>query len=521
MTLAELIDGLARPCAFPFAVDTVEVRQTHISAVFLAGDVVYKLKKPVNLGFVDFRTLARRRHFCEEEVRLNRRLAPHVYEGVVPVAQTAQGPRFEAEGSVIDWAVKMRRLPDAATLEAHVARGDVDAAALRRLAERLARFYATAHAGPPVARCAFFDRVVELMLGNFGPTQKHVGQTLSAAVFERIERRTRDELERLRPLISTRAARGVPRDTHGDLHLDHVYHFPERSGDEEWVIVDCIEFNEALRYADPVADIAFLVMDVAFHGRWDLAHTFAGAYFDAAGDREGAELLPLYASYRAAVRGKVDGFLVDEAEVPPEAKAAALARGRARWLAALAWLEPADKRPMIVLVGGLPGTGKSTVARHLAERASLTLLRSDVVRKELAGVSAITALAESHYSSAWDDRIYAEMQARAERILWQGGRVVVDATFRSEPRRRQFHELAIAGGVPIVFLECQASPEIVRTRLETRRGDASDAGWDVHERLARTWDPAGPETQRIVRPLRCDGPAEAVTEVALAILQNA
>ena len=173
----------------------------------------------------------------------------------------------------------------------------------------------------------------------------------------------------------------MPRDTHGDLHLDHVYLFPDRAPPADLVIIDCIEFNERFRFADPVADMAFLVMDLAFHGRRDLARAFADAYFRASGDEEGRALLPFYTAYRAAVRGKVEGMELAEREVPEAERAAALVRARAHWLLALGELEEPGRRPCLVLVGGLPGTGKSTLARGLAEQAGFTVIRSDLVRR--------------------------------------------------------------------------------------------------------------------------------------------
>ncbi len=204
----------------------------------------------------------------------------------------------------------------------------------------------------------------------------------------------------------------MPRDTHGDLHLDHVYIFPERKPPADLVIIDCIEFNERFRFADPIADMAFLVMDFRFHGRRDLARAFAEEYFRASGDEEGRALLSFYSAYRAAVRGKVEGIELAEPEVDESERAALQVKARAHWLLALGELETVNRRPALVLVGGLPGTGKSTLARSLAEKAGFELIRSDVVRKELAAStdSGWTPAILHHgiYSQEWNDRTYAE-----------------------------------------------------------------------------------------------------------------
>src|SRR5262245_43685271 len=405
MEPARLIEALCDPAAYPDPVERVEVRQTHISIVFLAGPHVFKLKKPVNLGFLDFTTPEKRRHYCEEEVRLNRRLAPAVYLGVVPIAQTPDDLRVEGRGEVVEWAVKMERLPDDASLLSRLGRGEVGPELVATLAQRIARFHAASEGGPRVAAFCRCDVVARNARENFEQAAPQVGVTTSRAVFGRLRTLTEETLGRLRNLIEARAERGVPRDTHGDLHLDHVYHFPDRPPPGDLVAIDCIEFNERFRFADPVADAAFLVMDLVFRGRRDLAEVFADAYFGASGDAEGRALLPFYTAYRAAVRGKVEGFELSEKEIPAQERTDAAARSRAHWLLALGELEEPGQRPGLVLIGGLPGSGKSTLARGLAERANFTVIRSDVDRKELAGQSAETpargGLDEGIYSPEW------------------------------------------------------------------------------------------------------------------------
>jgi aminoglycoside phosphotransferase family enzyme/predicted kinase len=514
---AELIAALSDPSAYPYPVERVEVRHTHISAVFLAGGYAYKVKKPVDLGFLDFRTLERRQHFCAEEVRLNRRLAPQVYEGVVPVVRTAAGVKVEGAGAVLDWAVKMVRLPDEATLLSRLRAGQLDAGALGSLARRLAEFHASSEGGPHVAAFGRFEVVAGNARENLEQTRPQVGDTVHPAVFARLSALLEQRLAELRLLIEARAARGVPRDTHGDLHLDHVYLFPGRPPPDDLAVIDCIEFNERFRYADPVADMAFLVMDLLFRGRPDLAGAFREAYFTAAGDAEGRALLPFYVAYRAAVRGKVEGLELAEREVPEEERRRAGERACGHWLLALGALEEPGCRPALVLVAGLPGTGKSTLARALGARAGLQVIRSDVVRKELAG----PLPREDLYTPEWGDRTYAECLRRADELLRAGSRVVVDANFREERRRRAFLELATARGVPALLLVCRARAEVVQRRLAGRHGDASDADWEVHQEVARAWEEPGPDTRRAVRELSAEGPAEATLGQALAALAQA
>lgn len=524
MDLPSLIAGLSRPEAYPFPVADVEVHQTHISVVFLAGEFAYKLKKPVKLPFLDFSTLELRRHFCEEELRLNRRLAAEAYLAVVPVVSDGASCRFEGSGQPIDWAVKMRRLPAEATLQQRVLDDRIDAGTVQRLAERIARFHAEGERSDRISSFGRFTAVAHVIRENFSVAAPTVGRTISAAVHERLTGLTERALDAQRALIDARAARGVPCDTHGDLHLDHVYLFLERQAPDDLVIVDCIEFNESYRSSDPIADMAFLAMDLEFHGRRDLAQAFSAAYFTASDDEEGRALLPLYLSYRAAVRAKVDGLQLDESEIPQADRDQALVRARGHWLLALNALEEPGKRACLLVVGGLPGTGKSTLAAALATAAGMSVIRSDVVRKELAGLSPGTLGGSSFgaglYTPEWTDRTYAECLRRAEERLFAGERVIVDASFGSEARRRMFVDAARDWGVPIVLLLCEAPAEITKRRLDARHGDPSDADWAVHVEAAKGWEPLSPATARIAVRVAAETASIAI-DAALSHLRSA
>jgi aminoglycoside phosphotransferase family enzyme/predicted kinase len=498
MELARLIALMADPRVYPDPVDAVEIHQTHISAVFLAGSSAYKIKKPVVLGFVDYGTLKLRRHWCEEELRLNRRLAPEVYLGVVPIAADGDAVRVEGDGPVVEWAVKMERLPEQAMLRAALKRGDLGAETIQAIARRIAEFHRIAGRGAKIAAFGRFDVVARNARENLEQSIGQVGSAVSACVIERLRAVTDGALERLRPCIEDRAERGLPCETHGDLRLDHVYIFPDRKPPGDLVIIDCIEFDPRFRAADPMADMAFLMMDLILQERRDLAHVFRDAYIHASGDVEGRSLVPFYVSYRAAVRAKVEGLKAGESEVGEPGRTQARHSARAHWLLALGELEEARRRPCLVLVGGLPGTGKSTLARELASSAGFRVIRSDQVRKELTEMGGESSQPAGYgagiYASEWTKRTYNELSRRAEAGLFEGERILVDATFRDDTERVRFFELARRSGVPAVFLICQAEKGIVKMRLDARRDDVSDADWEIYRRAASRWNPLGPQS---------------------------
>lgn len=499
MDLARLMEALSQPDAYPYPVESVAVCQTHISVVFLAGDFVYKVKKPVTLSFLDFGTLAKRQHACQEEVRLNKRMAPSVYLGVVPVTATDRGLSFEGEGEPLEWAVKMKRLPEEATLEARVKSGTVTGEMVAQMGQRLARFHQNASTSDSITHHGRYEKIRSEMLAIYDQTLPHVGITIHQEIHQKAREKTEFLLSHFRPIMELRGHHGKIRDCHGDLHLDHIYFFPDEVPPHDWVMIDCIEFNDRFRCIDVVSDMAFAAMDFRFLGRSDLADTFLESYFGATRDEEGKQLASLYTAYRASIRGMVDGVLATEKEVSQEQKNQAIKRGKAHWLLAwsqLAWSQlasPAEK-PCLVLLGGLPGTGKSTVAGLLHQQGAWEWVRSDRVRKELLGLDPLSVPTDSQkkdlYRPGVSEKVYHECARMVESLLFRGKKVIVDATFRYEAQRHAFHQLGVSLGVEVVLALCQASPEIAKQRIAKRRSDPSDADGIVYDTLSKEWEPA-------------------------------
>ncbi len=368
--LPEHVRALLAPGALAPPDEPATLVQTHISYVILAGDRAYKLKKPVNLGFLDYSTLERRRAACEAEVTLNRRLTHGVYLAVAPVVRVAPGVyRLGGDAGVdqiVDYAVVMRRLPAERMLDYLVERDAVPSAALARLANHLADFYARAATGGPIDRFAQPDMLLTNWQENFLQTLPYVGRTISARAFTAIATAVYRDLLRLRPLWEERIAAGRARDCHGDLRLSAV------CLEDGIQVYDCIEFNERFRYGDLAADIAFLTMDFDGHGRPDLADEFLAYFVAASGDLTLPAVLPFYRCYRAFVRGKVDSFELDEPEIGPAQGRVARAAARRRFAQALGY---ARRRPLTLAVVAGPAEGaRMGVAVALAGRLGAVLV---------------------------------------------------------------------------------------------------------------------------------------------------
>ena len=506
---ADLVADLLRPEAYPTPhPERVELRETHISWVFLTEGEVFKVKKPVRFVFLDFSTLDARRRACEAEVRFNSRLAAGTYLGLVPVRRDAEGRHhFGPEGEVVDWAVHMLRLPDAYRADERLAAGTLVPAHIDAVASMFADFPARARSDAAVSGWGTAAAIARNVRENFAEIDAAQEGLLSALEAREIERWQLDFLRDRAATFDRRRASGRIREGHGDLRLEHLY-----LGDEgELTIIDCIEFSERFRCADVCADVAFLSMDLAAHGHVELAERFLARYARAADDYELYALVDFYEGYRAYVRGKVSALTARQATGVLRERA--LADARRHFKLSLSAGRRSLLEPIVVAVGGVIASGKSTVADALGDRLSAPVIDADRTRKNLIGLAPTThdtsGAFEGPYDPAMTDRVYAEMMLRASTVLESGRPVVLDASFRSEDLRRAARDLATEHGVPFVLVECRARPEACRERLRRRERETSvsDGRLSIFDAFCARVEPAKelPASQLIVidteRPL--------------------
>ncbi len=504
----QLVEALLDPGAYPHGTPAVEMIETHISFIFFAGDFVYKVKKPVNYGFLDFTTLEKRRFFCQREVELNRRICPEVYLGVDEIRQQAGRYTLGGPGRTVEYAVKMRRLSPDSSLERLLKAGRVSLQDVERIAARIARFHRQAETGPRVASYGGLESVRRNVEENFTQTGKYVGIALSREDYDDLSAYSRAFMEVKKDVFRARAKEGQVRDCHGDLHVAQIFlEAPTEDGAWDGIsVIDCIEFNERFRCSDVVEDIAFLAMDLDFNGRPDLSRAFIGAYAAESGDRGIFDLLDFFKAYRAYVRGKIASFRTDESHLSESAKAAALETSRAYFKLARSYV-PLRPKPAVILVCGVTGTGKSTLAAELASCWSLVHISSDLVRKKLAGldpgVHRYESFMEGIYAPRFSTLTYEAMLTEARQHLLEGKSVILDATFRRSEERVRAVALAEELHGEAWVVECTVSEEQARERLQRRMAEGnsvSDGRWELYLQQLDQWEPVAvaPPNRHIV-----------------------
>lgn len=492
MTLTALRRALVDPAMYPDPTSAVEVRETHISLVFLTDHYAYKIKKPVDLGFVDYSTLDKRHAWCQQEVALNRRLSTDVYLDVVPLHYDGSHYRFAGTGPAVEYAVKMRRLPASASLDERLKRGDVTGGIMAVLARKLAAFHAT-HNAPVTAEAngdgyGSHGRVQADWQENFAQTM-HAGSELPDEMYTHMHQAVTTFLSHRSAWFDQRVAAGRIRDCHGDLRAEHIY-----IDNGTLQIIDCIEFNPQFRYIDVVSEIAFLAMDLERLGFSAEAHAFVRGYVEASGDLTLYRLLDFYRCYRAYVRGKVRYLLLQDAA--PHRDLPRLERDAERCFRLAGRYAQRLTRPLLIMTTGLIGTGKSTIAQGVAKALDLRCFSSDRLRKERAGLSPETpqrvAYGDGLYSPAASEQTYDVLAELARTALQQGESVVVDAAFSKRAQRGLMQSVAAEAGAECYLLDCVAPEAVIRERLEQRMrtpGSISDGHWAIFPEFQRQYEP--------------------------------
>ncbi|MCK5236793.1 MAG: AAA family ATPase [Deltaproteobacteria bacterium] len=486
MKFLELIDGLSRPPAYKEQTKAVRSIQTHISIIFITDAFAYKIKKPVDFGFLNFTTLEKRLEFCTAEVKLNRRLAPNLYIGVVPITLENGVVVMEGSGEAVEYAVKMNIIDEDKVLYSSLKRGaSVEAMRedIEKVATAIAIFHGDAERNDKTAKYGELSIIRKNTAENFQQVEGFFGRTLTAQGQEMIKDYTENFISKDEKIFEKRAREGYVRDCHGDIHSEHVIM------NDHVEIFDCIEFNERFRFCDVASDIAFLIMDLEYHGRGELAKVLEDKYFQETRDEEGRTLLNFYKCYRAYVRGKVENFRLDEEEETAEDKKEAKIHAILYFYLAKLYAS-GGFRPFVFVVRGLPGTGKSVIADSVAEYTGAALLRTDAIRRDIAlsGDDKGTC-----YSKEAKERVYKELFVQAEGYLLEGRSVILDATFSRAKHVEEAQRLSERMNCELMVVECEASEKVVTERIRERQtGESlSEADVDVYMKLKRSFEKSG------------------------------
>jgi len=523
---SNLVRFMEQPESYPHQPEDVQHIQTHISHVFLAGSFVYKIKKPLDLGFLDYSTLEKRKTLCQREVELNRRLSDDIYLGVIGFKKQDGRFTFEEENleseDISEYAVKMRRLPEEYFLHNFIEEDNLAREHLDRVADTLASFYMNQNQQKELSEWGEIEAIRVNTEENFEQTTSFIGNTISPGSFEAIRYFTNNYLKERKEFFRRRIASGRIVDGHGDLHLEHIHITSEKVQ-----IYDCIEFNERFRYGDLAADLAFLAMDLDFNDCWQLERYVIDQMAKRLEDESLPEIIDFYKCYRAYVKGKVKSFQSAEDEVPEKERERAAKRARQYFNLSLRYaLLGSD--PAVIIFMGRVGTGKSTLANHVADRLNLKIFSSDSVRKTLAGLPldkrTPTADRSSIYASEMTSRTYKSLTKSAVQEVEGGQSVVLDATFSSRERRQKLRDQLEGKSIPYLFVEARASDETIISRLEERvdkEGVISDARREDFEMLDSGYSaPDELESEQLIQVSTNQPPDETINDLYRKIIDR-
>ncbi len=473
-----IISSLMNPALYDHPVESCKLIETHISWVILTGSFAYKIKKPLNLGFLDFSTLDKRRFYCEEELRLNRRLAPDYYLCVVPVSGQPEAPVWNDSSNPIEFAVKMKQFDQEARLDRILARGKLKAEQLYAISKSIYHFHQKVSIAGQDSIYGDTDHVLKPFEDNFTQIRENIYRKEHSDRISFLERWYSSSYDSLKPLFIKRKRDGFIRECHGDLHLRNLAWI-----DDSPLVFDCIEFDPNLRWIDVMSEVAFLVMDLQEQNQIMLAQQFLNSYLEYSGDYEGVKALPFYMIYRALVRAKID---IIRARQPGISKAEQNdAEGDFDKYLQLAANYSKPSTGQLLITCGMSGSGKSTITHRLLESINAVRIRSDVERKRLFDIrmdsGSKACYGEGIYSSEATGLTYMKLVDLAGHVLDAGYRVIIDAACLRLEERKLFHELSVQKKAVYTILEFTASPETLRRRITNRKKDVSDADLSILE----------------------------------------
>jgi aminoglycoside phosphotransferase family enzyme/predicted kinase len=494
-----LFDQLKNPKFYGPHVTSVQLLQTHISYVALTGTYAYKVKKPVNFGFLDFSTLDKRKYFCEEELRLNKRLCPDMYLDVLPITQKDNTLELNGDGTIVEYVLKMKEFPQEYIMTNMLQQANVSEETIDHLCTILVDFYNLQKPSEEIKKYGELQAVKQNIDENFNQTKPMIGFTISKETYWYIKEAATKFFERKKEVFGQRIKEGRIYDCHGDLHSGNIIVTGQNIH-----IFDCIEFNDRLRFCDVASDIGFLSMDLDYLNYPYLSSYLIQKYMEKSRDISIYSVLNFYKSYRAFVRGKVHGYQLNDPHIDPEKKNSLVATAQkyfdlSRYYAGLFLLDLHKNKPLVFLVAGLSGTGKSTVARKIAVDYHAMQINTDIVRKEIAGIDKFEQHHNQFNAGLYDpkkiDNTYEKVMERAAIFLKKNENVVLDATFQKKKYRDMVRHVAAKYHATLVEIQCVCPDDVVKKRLENRlkKKSVSDGRWEIYLQQKTTFEPFSSE----------------------------
>jgi len=492
VAVPDFIHAMLNPALYDHPVERCELIETHISWVILTGEYVYKIKKPVDFGFLNFSTLAKRKFYCEEELRLNRRLAPELYLEVIHLSGTSDTPILNGTDEPFEYGVKMLQFPQEMQLDHVLQRNELQPSMIDSIARLISNFHQNINVAGNDSHFGDPQHIWAPIEENFVQICEKVKDLKTLRLLAGLYRWSLDSFEQLETTLEQRKRQGFIRECHGDLHLRNIAWYKDKS-----LAFDCLEFNDNFRWIDVINEIAFFVMDLHDHNQHELAQRFLNQYLELTGDYQGCLVLRFYMIYRAIVRAKVAAIRLGQLSEKPQEKE----KVKQEFLnyLELASSYKINKTPCIIITRGMSASGKSTLSQPLLEKLSAIRIRSDVERKRLFNIKANKAAHEETgkgiYSADATQATYTKLYELAGHVIDSGFTVIIDATFFKSHQRQFFKQLAVEKQVGFIILEFTASNETLRKRIQSRTNDVSDADLTVLENQIKNWQPIEPDEQ--------------------------